>query len=105
MREREERGERERKEMVVVGGVGHAHRPRPLRRRLLSSSRRRGEAKSIKFYSAIKVSGYKSINVHACTYPKKLIYAIHLRAMIIVGTNLADFANSAFSRYSFYFQH
>ena len=60
MREREGRGERERREEeeMVVGGASHAHLPRPLRRRLLSSSRRRGEAKSIRFYSAIKVSGF-----------------------------------------------
>jgi hypothetical protein len=52
-----ERGERERAE-EMVGGESHAHRLHPLRKRFLSSLRRRGEAKSIKFYSAIKVSGF-----------------------------------------------
>ena len=54
-RERESEKERERKPMVTRG-VSHAHQPHPPRRRPLSSSRRREEAKSAKSYSKIKVS-------------------------------------------------
>ena len=69
----------------MVGGESYAHRLHPLRRRPLSSSRRRGAAKSTKFYSATKVSSLVKLQMPDIT-KKNITPLIKIHVVLSVYT-------------------